>query len=129
MPDDSYLQIGPFSERVGVNAELLRAWERRYGLPQPIRTNNGRRLYTEADARRVIAMRLALERGLPAAEAARHAATQASPPAPPAAPPGGGELADLKRQLAEALTRLDEEQAQEHLDRLFGAYSIDTALG
>ena len=32
----------------GVNAITLRAWERRYGLVQPVRTDSGHRLYTQA---------------------------------------------------------------------------------
>jgi methanogenic corrinoid protein MtbC1 len=33
----------------GLNAETLRAWERRYGLPKPERTSGGHRLYTRRD--------------------------------------------------------------------------------
>ena len=33
----------------GLNAETLRAWERRYGLPKPERTPGGHRLYTWRD--------------------------------------------------------------------------------
>jgi DNA-binding transcriptional MerR regulator len=72
---DGYLTIGPFSQRVGISVDLLRAWERRYGLPRPTRTANGRRLYTDADLHLVTAMRRALGRGMPAAEAARVAAS------------------------------------------------------
>ena len=32
------LRIGELSRRVGVSPELLRAWERRYGLLEPART-------------------------------------------------------------------------------------------
>jgi MerR family transcriptional regulator, light-induced transcriptional regulator len=127
MPDD-FVQIGPFSRRVGVSADLLRAWERRYGIPRPTRTADGRRLYSRADTRQVTAMRRAVERGLPAAEAARLAI--AEQPAQPLPTPthATGELARIKRELTDALTRLDETGSQEHLDRLFGAYSIDSAL-
>lgn len=37
----------------GVNPVTLRAWERRYGLIQPQRTNKGHRLYTEQDVARI----------------------------------------------------------------------------
>jgi DNA-binding transcriptional MerR regulator len=50
---------------------VLRAWERRYGLLQPVRSEGGFRLYTEADERRVRRMRDRLARGLSAAEAAQ----------------------------------------------------------
>jgi DNA-binding transcriptional MerR regulator len=35
------LRIGEFARRVGVGAALLRAWERRYGLLQPVRSHSG----------------------------------------------------------------------------------------
>ena len=34
-------------ERTGIAAETIRAWERRYGFPEPYRSPNGYRLYTE----------------------------------------------------------------------------------
>lgn len=36
-------------QRTGVPADTVRAWERRYGVPQPRRTETGRRLYSERD--------------------------------------------------------------------------------
>ena len=33
----------------GIKADTLRAWERRYGLPKPNRTNGGHRLYSDKD--------------------------------------------------------------------------------
>ena len=39
------LRIGELSRRSGVSRELLRAWERRYGLLRPTRTEGGFRLY------------------------------------------------------------------------------------
>jgi MerR family transcriptional regulator, light-induced transcriptional regulator len=74
--DSGALRIGEFARRVDVTPELLRAWERRYGLLQPIRTEGGFRLYTEEDANRVGRMKRALEEGLSAAEAARRALAQ-----------------------------------------------------
>src|SRR5688572_658842 len=124
MPE-RYLQIGPFSRLVGVSPDLLRAWERRYGVPAPARTAGGVRLYARADEELVLAMRSGLDRGLTAAEAARIATTAASDAA------AGGEareLGALRTRLEAALTGFDETGAQEELDRLFGAYSLDTAL-
>ena len=124
---DGYLTIGPFSRRVGVSVDLLRAWERRYGVPRPVRTANGRRLYTVDDVETVTSMRRALARGLPAAEAARLAG---SVPAQSGEEDrdGDGELGRLRTRLADALTAFDDARAQDELDRLFGAYTVDTAL-
>ena len=40
--------IGTVSKLTGVGAITLRAWERRYGLIQPIRKESGHRLYSRA---------------------------------------------------------------------------------
>lgn len=45
-----FFPIRVLSERTGVGASTLRAWERRYGLLKPQRTPKGHRLYTEDDA-------------------------------------------------------------------------------
>jgi DNA-binding transcriptional MerR regulator len=127
MPD-AYMQIGDFSRSVGVSADVLRAWERRYGIPCPTRTANGRRLYGRADEQLVRSMLGALASGVPAAEAARLAT--AGGPEAAAAPEtlDRGELDGLRSRLRDALTGLDDARVHELLDRLFGVYSIDTAL-
>ena len=68
------LRIGELSRRTGVSPELLRAWERRYGLLQPTRSTGGLRLYAPADLARVQAMQQHLAEGFAAAEAATLAA-------------------------------------------------------
>jgi MerR family transcriptional regulator, light-induced transcriptional regulator len=41
------------TRRTGLSAELLRVWERRYGVVTPGRTQTGRRLYSDADIDRL----------------------------------------------------------------------------
>ena len=36
-------------QETGLKADTIRAWERRYGLPQPGRTAGGHRLYSDYD--------------------------------------------------------------------------------
>ena len=63
-PDGSpVLRIGELSRRAGVTHHVLRAWESRYGLLQPVRSAGGFRLYSEADALRVRRMQAHLARG------------------------------------------------------------------
>lgn len=45
--------IGAVSSLTGVNAVTLRAWERRYGLIKPSRTESGHRLYSDKDIERI----------------------------------------------------------------------------
>src|SRR3984893_12841576 len=74
--DRALLRIGELSRRVGVSDHVLRAWERRYGLLQPVRSPGGYRLYSDADERRIRRMQAHLARGLSAAEAARVALSE-----------------------------------------------------
>ena len=80
MPKDvGQLRVGELARRVSVTPGLLRAWETRYGLTQPVRPRGGFRLYTAADAARVERMRQGLDEGLSPPEAA-HAALEDEPP-------------------------------------------------
>ncbi len=110
-----------------MSAELLRAWERRYGLLAPTRTPGGFRLYGEADERRVRRMLHNLDSGLSAAEGARLALAESDPPAPAAAADTPG-LAAISDQLRQALDLFDEAGAHAALDRLLSAFTLETVL-
>lgn len=59
------------AEQVGVTEALLRAWERRYGLVKPQRTEAGYRAYTEADLALLRRVKRLTDEGLSIAEASR----------------------------------------------------------
>jgi DNA-binding transcriptional MerR regulator len=123
--DDVLLRIGALSRRVGVSPELLRAWERRYGVLQPRRTEGGFRLYSADDEKRVRTMLRHVEAGVPAAEAARLALAEAPESGNGDLPPRLEALADALR---EALDRFDEPAANLVLDRLLAAFTVETVL-
>jgi MerR family transcriptional regulator, light-induced transcriptional regulator len=114
------LRIGEFARRVGVNAALLRAWERRYGLLQPVRSPGGFRLYTNADAERVARMRRGLDEGLSAAEAARAALQSARPL--------DGLLEDAASRLVAAIHDYDEAAVHAILDQSLAAFGLEPVL-
>ena len=118
------LRIGELSRRAGVSPELLRAWERRYGLVRPTRTPGGLRLYSSDDLARVQAMQRHLADGLAAAQAASLAL--AAPDAETDAPPLAPEVA--QRELAHALERFDEPSAQAVFDRLLATATVEVLL-
>jgi DNA-binding transcriptional MerR regulator len=126
MSESAHLRIGALSRRVGVSPELLRAWEQRYGLLQPVRSAGGFRLYSTADEDRVRLMRRHLAAGVSAAQAARLALTEAAPDRGEEAQPG--ELARLATELVAALDRLDEPGAHAALDRLLATFTLRTVL-
>jgi DNA-binding transcriptional MerR regulator len=125
MTEDATLRIGELSKRAGVSPELLRAWERRYGLVRPTRSAGGLRLYSPADVERVRLMRQHLADGLAAAEAASLAsrAVVGRPADPAALHP-----AVLRDELTGALDAFDEPLAQSILDRLLATTTVDTLL-
>jgi MerR family transcriptional regulator, light-induced transcriptional regulator len=55
--------IGTVARRTGLSPHLLRAWERRYGVVEPGRTQGGTRLYSNADIFRLRLLRHAVEAG------------------------------------------------------------------
>ena len=114
------LRIGEFARRVGVSPELLRAWERRYGLLQPIRTEGGFRLYTDDDAERVERMKRALDEGFSAAEAARRALVLER-----SAGPG---LDGARERLIAAAHSYDEATLHAVLDEALAGLSLETVL-
>jgi DNA-binding transcriptional MerR regulator len=128
--EPAYLRIGELSRRTGVSPELLRAWERRYALLRPERTEGGFRLYSHDDLRRVNAMRGHLARGVSAAQAAALASApeevgggQATTPRPLDI-----DAADAGAALQDALDALDDTGAQAAFDDLLARYGMDSIL-
>lgn len=120
MSEASELRIGELARRTGVATDLLRAWERRYGLLAPTRTDSGYRLYSSADVRRVGRMRELLAAGVSAAEAAREALSE--PVTADAAAEG------VSVELREAIRRLDDAASHTAFDRLLADFSLDAVL-
>ncbi len=124
MSEGGLLRIGELSRRSGVSPELLRAWERRYGLLRPTRSPGGLRLYSADDLDRVREMQQHLAGGLAAAEAAALAARSTEEqvvPSPRLPTTARGEL-------AAALDVFDEPRAQSTLDRLLAEATVETVL-
>lgn len=117
------MRIGELSRRSGVSTGLLRMWERRYGIPEPSRTEGGQRVYTRADEQRVHEMLRSIEGGLPASAAAR--LVRASAAEDPSPGPAGD---DLRSGLGRALARFDETAANEVLDRALARFSVPWVL-
>ena len=116
------LRIGELAERTDVSADLLRAWERRYGLLRPARSEGGYRLYSSLDEARVRAMVRHVGSGIPAAEAARLVLEEDQPVEPVAR----AELPAMSAELRRALERFDDAGTQAALDALTASFSFET---
>ncbi|ECG8588941.1 MerR family transcriptional regulator [Salmonella enterica subsp. salamae] len=57
--------IGEFARLCGINATTLRAWQRRYGLLKPQRTDGGHRLYSDEDIQQALTILDWMKKGVP----------------------------------------------------------------
>jgi MerR family transcriptional regulator, light-induced transcriptional regulator len=129
---DAVLRIGEVSRRTGVAVPTLRAWERRYGLLEPDRTEGGHRLYREADVERVRAMSRLLDDGWSAAAAAREVqrvpatVTPLRPIAITGSPVTAAER--LVQRLETAIDAFDSQEADSAVDDVFARLEVPRAL-
>jgi DNA-binding transcriptional MerR regulator/methylmalonyl-CoA mutase cobalamin-binding subunit len=108
--------------RTGLDASLIRAWERRYGVVRPARTASGYRLYGDEEIARLRSMRDLIERGWSAAQAAvavMEPAASSSVPALGSSAPTG---------LVAAAARYDPAEVEGALDDLFGRGSFESVI-
>ena len=124
----------------GLTADVLRAWERRYGLPQPQRTAGGQRLYSQQDISLLKWLRARQAEGLSISRAVERwketlqaghdplvdypsAGAPLIPPSPSAAETQP-EL--LRRRWIEACLRFDEAAADQALNQAFALFPVET---
>jgi DNA-binding transcriptional MerR regulator len=113
MPEDTpHFRIGELSRRSGASTDVLRAWERRYGLLRPRRSANGYRLYSPDDLERALAMQAYLASGTSASEAAALVKNGAEPEAT-----SHDQVSELLARLRFALAAYDGADATHVLDR------------
>ena len=125
----SVLRIGEVSRRTGVAVPTLRAWERRYGLLAPARTEGGHRLYSEADIERVHSMQRLLDEGWSAAAAAREVLREPSPVRHLTSIDGGNSPStDLVDRLERAIDSFDAAAADGVLDDALARFEVPRAL-
>lgn len=104
------MQIGDLSQHTGVNIETIRYYERVGVLPTPTRQANGRRSYTEADARRLGFIRHARELGFDLADVRALLALQEHPEASceDASRLAAAQLAEVESRISRLLSLREE---------------------
>ena len=117
--------------RSGVNVSLLRAWERRYGIVSPARTDSGYRLYDDRAIARLRAMRALVAAGWSARQAAERisavSAEELTEIVPPDAPPVDG-AEDPAVVFVDGAARLDTAAIEGALDDIFAAGSFERVV-
>jgi MerR family transcriptional regulator, light-induced transcriptional regulator len=123
------LRIGEVARRTGVAVPTLRAWERRYGLLSPDRTDGGHRLYGEVDIERVRAMVRLLDEGWSAAAAAREVLREPARITQLRPITGDGDAAqDLVARLESAIESFDGPAADGVMDDVFVRLQVPRAV-
>ncbi|AZF44351.1 Transcriptional regulator, MerR family [Pseudomonas sp. R1-43-08] len=128
---DQLFPIREVSRLTGVNPVTLRAWERRYGLIQPVRTESGHRLYSTADIETVQRILDWTERGvavskvgkilarddqqIEAIRAERHAAEDSEWP-------------QWRARLMHAISAFDDRQLESVYGQIFATYPLSIAF-
>jgi MerR family transcriptional regulator, light-induced transcriptional regulator len=121
---NEWIPIGELARRSGVTPDVLRVWERRYGLLKPRRTSANRRLYSRADETRVRLMRRYIAQNMPPAQAAELvAAARLTVNAGQDATVAEHEVRAAHAELRDALDDFQETAAQRVLERLLGSHS------
>ncbi|WP_455921893.1 MerR family transcriptional regulator [Pseudomonas putida] len=128
--DPSRQELFPIREvarLTGINPVTLRAWERRYGLIQPTRTESGHRLYSQADIDEVRSILGWIERGVAVSKVGKILArsnllkVQAEPPR---RPPVSGEWAEWQEQVRSAVQSFDERRLEQVYGQVFASYPV-----
>ena len=99
----------------GVPASTLRTWQRRYGVPQPQRTESSYRLFGDHDVAQIIRLRDLVRGGLSASEAARQVLADTRPPDDAEVSPPDDPFARVRDQVFEALRRYDLSRVEFHI--------------
>jgi len=135
---DPIFNLKAVVEATGVTADALRAWERRYGLPEPARTEAGHRIYSRRDidiikwlvARQEEGLRIgrAVELWRSLEEEGQDPLRRMPPPPEPAAMPAGDKTADLREEWISACLAFDDRQAERILTRSFALFPPEVVV-
>lgn len=119
--------IREVSRLTGVNPVTLRAWERRYGLIQPTRTESGHRLYSQANIEAIHSILAWLERGVAVSKVGK--ILQRNESAQTAVVPAcdevaSGEWGEWQQQLRRALSGFDQARLEQLYGQIFSSYPL-----
>lgn len=117
------------ARETGVPADTFRAWERRYGVPQPQRTAGGHRLYSERDIAIIRWLRDRTDEGVNISHAVL--LLDNSLAAPPSETNHSGEARTIERlvdDFVHALTEFDLARSESLLSEAFALYPFEQVL-
>lgn len=119
--------IREVSRITGINPVTLRAWERRYGLIQPTRTDSGHRLYSQADIDAVRSILGWIERGVAVSKVGKILARTDSSRNQPVAEDSSiarDDWAQWQAQVRLAVSAFDERRLEQIYGQIFASYTL-----
>ncbi|MBD9484959.1 MerR family transcriptional regulator [Pseudomonas sp. PDM14] len=126
LQQEELFPIREVSRVTGVNPVTLRAWERRYGLIQPTRTESGHRLYSSDDIDAVRSILAWIARGVPVSKVgkllARSSALAAS--APGYQQVVDGEWGEWQARIRHCVAQFDAAQLERLYGQIFSSYPL-----
>lgn len=105
--DEGKYRINIVAQKTGVSAATLRAWERRYGIPVPRRTESSYRLYSEEDIDLIQRLRALCDGGMSSGEAAKVVLAELEQPAAPVLHDGVDPYTQVHAEIIEAVEGFD----------------------
>jgi len=118
----AHYPISTVAELTGINPITLRAWERRYGLIQPQRTDKGHRLYSAADIERIREVLRLVEEGVSIGQV--RSALQAGESAP-VDTSGDTTWQDYRARMIASIEQFDEAGLEEVYNEALALYPIE----
>ena len=115
-------------QKTGIPADTVRAWERRYGVPHPQRTETGRLLYSEHDIAAIRWLRERTHAGMTISQAIlqlRSLGDEALAEPPPAPDLGPRNFETLADELLTALLAFDHQTANGVVEEAFALYRVE----
>lgn len=133
-----YYNLGAITRETGLHPDTLRAWERRYNLPQPTRSDGGQRLYSQRDLEIIHWLIAQQDKGLRISQAAELWHTQMDAGIDPLAESAkadpytltpvveGGSLAAYRQAWIEASLEFNNVKADQVLTEAFSQFPPET---
>ncbi len=125
LEQEELFPIREVAKLTGVNPVTLRAWERRYGLIVPTRTDSGHRLYSMTDIEAVRSILSWIERGVAVSKVGKILARTSAAQVLSDASPGEGaqsECVQWQTQLKTAVSAFDDLKLEWLYGRIFSSY-------
>lgn len=122
--EEGRYRINVVAQKTGISAATLRAWERRYGIPVPRRTESAYRVYSDEDIALIQRLRALCDDGMSPGEAAKVVLAEASQPA--ADVPLGDPYQQVREQIVQAVDAFDPDALEMAINRALTLGSAST---